>query len=169
VSLVGIIIAAGIAVAAILFGLQSAQTLPEAVVNALTESFKYMVDKFLFFLAAILPLLAIALPLYILRSREEEIIIFGALYGLGLGVLTIMLGLQNQVIDMFRTSWYGGWTSGLLPEIAGVVYAMFYYLIGAFLYFVDGVLSVLIGLASPAEWLRGKVRKARSKWRRWKR
>ncbi|RLI27078.1 hypothetical protein DRO58_04835, partial [Candidatus Bathyarchaeota archaeon] len=82
----GIIIALGIAIGAILFGLQSANALPEAVMNALTDSFRYMVGSCFLFLAGILPLLALAIPLYILRSREEEIIVFAALYGLGLAV-----------------------------------------------------------------------------------
>ena len=159
----GIIIALGIAIGAILFGLQSANALPEAVMNALTDSFRYMVGSCFLFLAGILPLLALAIPLYILRSREEEIIVFAALYGLGLAVLTMMFGLQDYVVTLFQTSWYSGWTSSIIPELAGAVYALFYYIIGAFLWVLDMFLAGIIGLAGPAEWLRrnvvGRVRK----------
>jgi len=163
--LVGLIIALGIAVGAILFGLQTAQTLPEAVLDALTDSFKWMVGQSLLFLAGILPLLALAIPLYLLRHRSDEIVVFGALYGLGLAALTILFGLQDYVVSLFQTSWYSGWTSSIIPELAGAIYALFYYIIGAFLWVLDMFLAGLVGLAELTEWLRRNVvAKARRAW-----
>ena len=149
--LVGLIIALGIAVGAILFGLQTAQTLPEAVLNALTDSFKWMVGQSLLFLAGILPLLALAIPLYLLRHRSDA--------------LTILFGLQDYVVSLFQTSWYSSWTSSIIPELAGAIYALFYYIIGAFLWVLDVFLAGLVGLAELTEWLRRNVvAKARRAW-----
>lgn len=165
--IIGLIIAVGIAIGAILFGLQAAQTIPEAIANVLIESMRILVGNFFLFMAAILPLLAMAIPLYILRNREDEIIIFGALYGLGLALLTMALGLQSYVVGVFNSSWYSGWTSSILPELAGAVYSLFYYIIGAFLFFIDDVIAVMIGLSKPLDWFRRNVtQKAIRKWKK---
>jgi hypothetical protein len=162
--IIGLIIAVGIAIGAILFGLQAANTIPEALARVLLEGCKFMVSQTLLFLAAILPLLAMAIPLYILRNRSEEIIIFGAIYGLALALLTMVFGLQNYVVDLFRTSWYGGWVAGF-SEIAGAIYAVFYYVMGAFLFFIDEIVVLLIGFNKPLKWLRENVtQKAIQKW-----
>jgi len=167
--IIGLIIAVGIAIGAILFGLQAAQTIPEAIANVLIQSMRILVGNFFLFLAAILPLIAMAIPLYILRNREEEVIIFGALYGLGFALLTIVLGLQSFAVDVFRSSWYSGWTTSIIPELAGAVYSLFYYIIGAFLFFVDDILAVMIGLSKPMAWLRRNVtQKAIRKWKKHK-
>ena len=158
----------GIAIGAILFGLQSAHTIPEALANMLFESCKFIVGQTFLFLAGILPLLALAIPLYILRNRSEEIIIFGAVYGLALAALTVVFGLQDYVVNLFRTSWYGGWVAGF-SELAGAVYALFYYIIGAFLFFIDEIIALLIGASKPLKWLRENVtQKAIAKWEKHK-
>jgi MFS family permease len=164
--IIGLIIAVGIAIGAILFGLQAANTIPEALAKVLLEGCRLIVGQTLLFLAAILPLLAMAIPLYILRNRSEEIIIFGALYGLALALLTMVFGLQNYVVDLFRTSWYGGWVAGL-SEIANAVYAVFYYVMGAFLFFIDNIIAFLIGSSKPLQWFKKNVtEKAIAKWKK---
>jgi len=163
-----LIIAVGIAVGAVLFGLQSANTIPEAIANVLIETCRLIVGQTFLFLAAILPLLALAIPLYILRNKSEEIIVFGAIYGLALALLTMVFGLQNYVVDLFRTSWYGGWVAGF-SELAGAIYAVFYYIIGAFLFFIDEIIALLIGFNKPLKWLRENVtQKAIAKWEKHK-
>jgi len=162
--LAGIIIAIFLGLGLLLFSIQSLPGLASEAINAIMQPFLQMVDKGFFFLATIVPILAAAIPLYILRNRDDKIIILGSLYGLALMLIVVLFGLSDQIVSYFQTSWATSWTA-TLGTLAHILYAVFFWLWGATLYLVDVFLSGIIKLSSPAEWLQKKVRKQKQKWK----
>ncbi|MCD6536369.1 MAG: hypothetical protein J7K49_04985 [Thaumarchaeota archaeon] len=162
--IVGIIIAIFLGLGLLLFSIQSLPSLASEAIQAIMEPFLLMVDKMFFFLATIVPILAAVIPLYILRNRDDRIIILGSLYGLALMFIVVAFGLSDQIVSYFQTAWATSWTA-TLGTLAHVLYAVFFWLWGATLYVLDVFLSGLIKLSSPAEWLQKKVRKQKQKWK----
>ena len=163
--IVGIILALFLGVGLLLFASQGLPGVATQAIQSMNEALIAMADKTFYFLAAVLPILCAAIPLYILRMREDRIILMGMLYGVGLMLLTIMLGLQDQVMGYLHGSWFTGWIPSL-GAVADVFYALFYWIWGAALYAVDAFLTGIVMLGKPAERLKGKVKTAKEKWRR---
>jgi hypothetical protein len=162
--IVGIIIAVGMVLAMIIF---STQYLPQLASDALQQimaPFQQMVDKSFLFLATFTPIITAVIPIYILRNRDDRIIILGSLYGLALMFIMLFFGLDQAVIDYFRTSWATSWISAL-GILANLLYAAIFWVWGAFLYILDLFLAGLIGLSRPAKWLQSKVKTQKQKWR----
>ncbi len=125
---IGLIIVAVSAGLAILYSVLNAGNVAPAVIDPLMAPFIAIVDKFFFFLAAILPILIAVVPLYILKKRDEKALSMGILYGVALLAIIIGLGLDVHLEDLFKTSWYGstiatvGSVLGTLGEGLGVVF-----------------------------------------------
>jgi len=162
--LAGIIIAIFLGLGLLLFSIQSLPSLASDAIDAIMQPFLQMVDKGFFFLATIVPILAAAIPLYILRNRDDKIIILGSLYGLALMFIVVAFGLSDQIVSYFESSWATSWTT-TLGTLANIIYAVCFWLWGATLYLLDVFLSGLIKLSDPAEWLLKKVRKQKQKWK----
>ena len=111
--IVGIIIAIFLGLGLLLFSIQSLPSLASEAIQAIMEPFLLMVDKMFFFLATIVPILAAVIPLYILRNRDDKIIILGSLYGLALMFIVVAFGLSDQIVSYFQTSWATSWTATL--------------------------------------------------------
>lgn len=163
--IVGIILALFLGVGMLIFASQGLPSVASQAIQSMSDAFIAMADKMFYFLAAMLPILCAAIPLYILRTREDRIILMGMLYGVGLMLLTIALGLQDQVIGYLRGLWATSWIPSL-GTVADVLYALFYWIWGAALYAVDAFLSGIIMLGKPAERLKSRVKTAKEKWRR---
>lgn len=162
--IVGVIIAIGMVLAMILFSTQFLPQLASDAMRQIMAPFQQMVDKSFLFLATFTPIIAAVIPLYILRHRDDRIIILGALYGLGLMFIVVFFGLDQTVIDYFRTGWGTSWISAL-GTAANILYAFIFWVWGAFLYAVDFFLVGLLGLSKPAKWLRVRVKAQKRKWK----
>ena len=163
--IVGIILAIGAVISMLLF---STQYLPQLASDALRQimlPFQEMVDQSFLFLATFTPILTAVIPVYILRHRDDRIIILGAFYGLALMFIMLFFGLSDQIIEYFRTSWGTSWISAL-GTLANILYAVIFWIWGAFLYILDVLLTGLIKLKEPAEWLQEKVKTQKRKWKK---
>jgi len=167
--LVGLVIAVFAGLGILLMSLNASNIAP-AVVGPLMEPFLVMADKTFYFLAALLPILAAVIPLYILKNRDERVLVMGALYGLGLMAIVMVLGLDQHVVQLFRTSWYGstiGTVAATLGPIAEALQSLLYgvalWLWGAFLAVIDAFLGGLTAAGRAAGAARGRVKQARRK------
>jgi hypothetical protein len=162
--IVGVIIAIGIVLAMIIFSTQYLPQLASEALQQIMAPFMQMVDQSFLFLATFTPIITAVIPLYILRHRDDRIMILGALYGLALMFIMLFFGLDQTVIDYFRSSWGTSWISAL-GTVAPVIYAVIFWIWGAFLYILDLFLAGLIGLSRPAKWLQVKVKTQKRKWK----
>jgi len=167
--LVGLVIAVFAGLGMLLMSLNASNIAP-AVIAPIMEPFLVMADKTFYFLAALLPILAAVIPLYILKNRDERVLVMGALYGLGLMAIVMALGLDAQIVQLFRTSWYGstiGTVAAALGPVADALSSLLYgaalWLWGAFLALADAFLGGLIGVGRAAGAARGRVKQARRK------
>jgi len=165
--IVGLVIALFAGLGMLLMSLNASSIAP-AVIGPIMEPFTLMADKTFYFLAALLPILAAVIPIYILKNRDDRTLVFGALYGFGLMAIVMALGLDRQIAEMFTTSWYGstvGTVAAALGPVAGAVSSILYgvvlWLWGAFLAVLDAFLSGLVGVGKAAGAARSRVKSGR--------
>ena len=165
--LVGLVIALFAGLGILLMSLNAANIAP-AILQPIIDAMMAMGDKMFYFLAALTPILAAVIPIYILRSRDERILILGALYGFGLMAVVMALGLDARMTELFRSAWYGS-TIGTVASALGsaasalgsLLYGVALWLWGAFLALVDAFLGGLTALGRAASRGRQRVKTAR--------
>ena len=169
--LVGIIIALFAGLGILLMALNAANIAP-AILQPIMDAMLALGDKAFYFLAALTPILAAVIPIYILRNRDERILILGALYGFGLMAVVMALGLDARMTELFRSTWYGS-TIGTVASALGsaasalgsILYGVALWLWGAALALVDAFLGGFRWLsektAQAAARARGRVKSAR--------
>jgi len=163
--IVGIIIAIGIVLSMLIFSTQFLPNIVGDAINVFIKPFYVMIDKTFLYLALMLPIICAVIPLYILRNRDEKILVIGAFYGLALMFITIALGLDANVIDYFKTSWFTSWI-GVLGALKDVFYLVFYWLWGVFLYIIDLFLWGIVKANEPAQKARIKVKEMKEEWKK---
>jgi hypothetical protein len=165
--LVGIIIALAAGLGILLMSLNAANIAP-AIIEPIMQPLTMMADKLFFFLAALTPILAAVIPIYILRNRDSRVLLLGALYGLGLMFVVMALGLDTRMEQLFHTSWYGSTITAIgsalgsmASAVSSILYGLALWLWGAFLAVVDAFLGGLGALGRAASRGRQRVKKAR--------
>ena len=165
--LVGIIIALFAGLGILLMSLNAANIAP-AILQPIIDAMLTMGDKMFYFLAALTPILAAVIPIYVLRNRDERILILGALYGFGLMAVVMALGLDARMVDLFRSSWYGSTIGtvatalgGFAEALGSLLYGVVLWVWGAFLAVIDALLGGLTALGRAASRARGRVKTAR--------
>jgi len=165
--LVGLVIALFAGLGILLMSLNAANIAP-AVIEPIMQPLLVVADKMFFFLAALTPILAAVIPIYVLRNRDERILILGALYGFGLMAVVMALGLDARMVDLFRSSWYGSTIGtvasalgGFAKALSSILYGVVLWVWGAFLAVVDALLGGLTSLGRAASRARGRVKTAR--------
>lgn len=165
--LVGLIIALFAGLGILLMALNAANIAP-AVIEPLMQPLILVADKLFYFLAALTPILAAVIPIYILRNRDDRVLILGALYGFGLMAVVMALGLDARMTELFSSAWYGS-TIGTVATALGsaaralgsLLYGVVLWLWGAALALVDAFLASLGLLGRAAQRARGRVKRAR--------
>ena len=165
--LVGIIIALFAGLGILLMSLNAANIAP-AVLEPVMQPLMLVADKMFYFLAAMTPILAAVIPIYILKNRDERVLVLGALYGFALMVIVLTLGLDRQIAELFRTSWYGSTITtvasslgGFASAVGSILYGVSLWLWGALLALVDALLGGVAALGRAAGRARGRVKEER--------
>jgi len=159
-----IIIGIGIVLSMLIFSTQFLPNIVSDAINVFIEPFYVMIDKTFVYLAFMLPIICAVIPIYMLRNRDERILVIGAFYGLALMFITIALGLDSNIIDYFRTSWFTSWTS-MLGTFKDVFYLIFYWMWGIFLYIIDLFITGIIKAYKPALKAKRKITKWKKDWK----
>ncbi len=169
---IGLIIVAVSAGLAILYSAFNMADIAPAVITPALSPFIALIDKFFFFLVAILPLLMAVIPLYILRKRESHVLsIYGVLFGVGLMLMVMGFGLDVKLIDLFQTSWYGSTigTAGSIGVALGpvgdtlgaILYGLSYWIWGVTLAIVDTAMGGLSSVGDLAYENRWRIKRKR--------
>jgi len=163
--IVGIIIAIGLVISMLIFSTQFLPNVISDAINIFIEPFYVMIDKGFLYLAFMLPIICAVIPIYILRNRDEKILVMGAIYGLALMFITVALDLDQTVIQHFESCWTTSWIS-YLGVMEDVLFLVIYWIAGIFLYMIDSILLILVKLGEPARKARITVRGWIGKWKK---
>ena len=162
--LVGIIIALFAGLGILLMSLNAANIAP-AVIEPIMRPLLVVADKMFFFLAALTPILAAVIPIYILRNRDERVLILGALYGFGLMAVVMALGLDARMVDLFRSNWYGSTIGTVASALGSAASALGSLLYGAVLWLWGAFLALVDAFLGGFRWLSEKTTKAAARAR----
>jgi hypothetical protein len=159
-----IIIAAGIALAALIVALNGAQ-IATGVVDQLMGPVNIIITKTFLTVAYLSPLLIAVVPIALaLGSRDEngdmdEKLVFGAVFGLALFALATLSGVSDLLVQAMSDSWAVGSAMGIavsgLGALGGVATSVIEGLVlwgaGIALSVIGALLDGLAGLGRAAE------------------
>lgn len=161
--IIGIILASLLGLGGLYYLIQLSGATP-GIVETLIAPFTLAVTRLFQIIGALAPLLVAIVPLYLVLNSKtnskdrDKLVTFSALYGLALYGLAIFTGLDTQLLQAMRGSWFVGSTLGLavstLGGLAGWVSGVFTGLLlwgaGLVLVLVEGALDIVAGIGDAA-------------------
>jgi len=112
--MLAIVAGIGLAIGAIIFALSLGQAVNEAVSAFVDTINTLMLGVFKWFIL-ITPLIIVITPIYILRTKNTKVIIFGSVYGVVLMLMFKYLGMIDVIYSYFLSaSWIASWTPNVL-------------------------------------------------------
>jgi len=161
--IIGIILATLLGVGGLYYLVQLSGSTP-ALLETIITPFTLTVTKLFQLLGALAPLLVAVVPLYLILNSKapvknrNQLIAFSAIYGLALYGLAVFTGLDTQLTQAMRGSFFVGSTLGLavttLGSVATWIMGIFSGLLlwgaGLVLVVFEGALDALVGVGEAA-------------------
>lgn len=135
-----------------------------AIVDTLIAPFTLAITRLFQLLGALAPLLVAIVPLYLVLNMKKQgkdmskLVAFSAIYGMALYGLAIFTGLDTQLLQAMRGSFFVGSTLGLAVStlgsvagwITGVLTGLLLWGAGLILVVMEGALDVVAGIGDAA-------------------
>jgi len=171
--IIGIILATLLGVGGLYYLVQLSGSTP-ALLETIITPFTLTISKLFQLLGALAPLLVAVVPLYLVLNMKKQgkdmskLVAFSAIYGLALYGLAVFTGLDTQLIQAMRGSYFVGSTLGLavttLGSVATWIMGIFSGLLlwgaGLVLVVFEGALDTLVGVGEAARHGKRGVRQA---------